>query len=186
MEVGNKEKIGHKKCDEIVNFVVWVFLFDRLSIKIGAAFHEGMGFRMNFFQKIGNGISRFMYGRNGADHLGLTMIWAAILLDVINMFIKHKAAHGVISIVAAIVSVWALWRMLSRNLYKRREENRKFMEKIWFPITKGFRTAKTQRMDKEHKYFTCTVCRTVCRVPKGKGKIVITCPKCGNQIHGKS
>ena len=41
-------------------------------------------------------------------------------------------------------------------------------------------------MDKEHKYFTCPNCRTVCRVPRGKGKIIITCPKCGGSIHGKS
>ena len=41
-------------------------------------------------------------------------------------------------------------------------------------------------MDKEHKYFTCPNCKTVCRVPRGKGKIVITCPKCGGEIRGKS
>ena len=141
---------------------------------------------MNFFQRIGNALSRFMYGRNGADHLGLTMIWAAIVLDVINMFVKNDTVHIIISLVASAVTIWALFRMFSRNLHKRREENRKFMEKIWLPISQGFRTASTQRKDKEHKYFTCSACRAVCRVPKGKGKIVITCPKCGNQIHGKS
>ena len=42
---------------------------------------------MNFFQRIGNALSRFMYGRNGVDRLGLTMIWAALLLDIINMLL---------------------------------------------------------------------------------------------------
>lgn len=141
---------------------------------------------MNFFQRIGNALSRFMYGRNGADPLGLTMIWVAIALDVVNMFVKNTAADAVLSVLAAVLTVLALFRMFSRNLYKRREENRKFMEKVWFPVRQGFRTAKTKSQDKEHKYFTCAACRTVCRVPRGKGKIVITCPKCGNQIHGKS
>ena len=141
---------------------------------------------MNFFQRIGNALSRFMYGRNGADFLGLTIIWAAILLDVINMFIKVSAVHAVIALISAVLAVIAVYRMLSRNLHKRREENRKFMEKIGDPVRRYFRFAKTKTRDKEHKYFTCTSCAAVCRVPRGKGKIVITCPKCGNQIHGKS
>ena len=40
--------------------------------------------------------------------------------------------------------------------------------------------------DKAHKYFTCKNCKTICRVPVGKGKIVITCPKCGAQIHART
>jgi len=46
--------------------------------------------------------------------------------------------------------------------------------------------AKARHADKDHKYFTCKACGTICRVPVGKGKIIITCPKCGGQIHGKS
>ena len=45
---------------------------------------------MNFFQRIGNALSRFMYGRNGVDRLGLTMIWAALLLDIVNMLLREK------------------------------------------------------------------------------------------------
>ena len=45
---------------------------------------------MSFFQKIGNAMARFMYGRNGVDQLGLTSLWTAIVLDVVNLFIKNK------------------------------------------------------------------------------------------------
>ena len=45
---------------------------------------------MNFFQRIGNALSRFMYGRNGVDRLCLTMIWAALLLDIINIFLRDR------------------------------------------------------------------------------------------------
>lgn len=141
---------------------------------------------MRFFQKIGNAFSRFMYGRNGGDYLSITSLFTAILLDVIAIFLKNETALIVFRIITTVLLVWTIFRMLSRNLQKRRAENAWFMNKCWYPVTKGFRQAKQQSMDKEHKYFTCPGCRAVCRVPKGKGRIVITCPKCGHQIHGKS
>ena len=141
---------------------------------------------MGFFQKIGNAFARFMYGRNGGDHLGLFMIWVAVTLDIINMFIKNQVVYGAISIVSAVLVLLALLRMFSKNLYKRRAENAKFLDKVWWPLKRRLSNAKQQAADKEHKYFSCPNCRTVCRVPRGKGKIVITCPKCSTRIQGKS
>ena len=45
---------------------------------------------MNFLQRIGNALSRFMYGRNGVDRLTLTMVWTALVLDIINIFLREK------------------------------------------------------------------------------------------------
>lgn len=95
-------------------------------------------------------------------------------------------AYSIIGTVAGIITLLALFRMFSRNLEKRRAENAKFMEKVWWPISRRMAGKRQQRMDKEHCYFTCPGCGAVCRVPKGKGRIVITCPRCGNEIHGKS
>ena len=137
---------------------------------------------MGFFQKIGNAFARFMYGRNGGDQLGLFMIWVAITLDIINIFVKNDVIYGVLGVVSGVLVFLALFRMLSKNLQKRRAENAKFLQKVWWPL-KG----KLHRLkDKDHRYFTCPNCRTVCRVPRGKGKIVITCPKCRTRIQGKS
>ena len=137
---------------------------------------------MGIFRKIGNGLARFMYGRNGADHLGLAMIWAAIALNIVNIFINADVPYAIVSMAATVLTFWALFRMFSKNLAKRRAENAKFLQKVWWPV-KG----RLHRMkDKDHKYFTCPTCRTVCRVPRGKGKIVITCPKCRGRIEGKS
>ena len=143
---------------------------------------------MNFLQRIGNALSRFMYGRNGVDRLTLTMVWTALVLDIINIFLREKVplAYSIIGTVAGIITLLALFRMFSRNLEKRRAENARFLEKVWWPIKRRAAGNKQQRTDKEHKYFTCPNCRTVCRVPRGKGRIVITCPKCGAEIHGKS
>ena len=142
---------------------------------------------MNFFQRIGNALSRFMYGRNGVDRLGLTMIWAALLLDIVNMLLREKpVVSGITGLVSGVLLFTALFRMFSRNLEKRRAENTRFMEKVWWPVSRRMAGARQQRMDKEHRYFTCHRCGAVCRVPRGKGRIVITCPRCGGEIHGKS
>ena len=123
---------------------------------------------MNFLQRIGNALSRFMYGRNGVDRLTLTMVWTALVLDIINIFLREKVplAYSIIGTVAGIITLLALFRMFSRNLEKRRAENAKFMEKVWWPISRRMAGKRQQRMD--------------------KGRIVITCPRCGNEIHGKS
>ena len=87
---------------------------------------------MNFLQRIGNALSRFMYGRNGVDRLTLTMVWTALVLDIINIFLREKVplAYSIIGTVAGIITLLALFRMFSRNLEKRRAENAKFMEKV--------------------------------------------------------
>ena len=142
---------------------------------------------MSFFQRLRNGLSRFMYGRNGADQLGLCIIWTAILLDIVGMLTKKvPLLSSIIGAVTTVMVLWALFRVFSRNLEKRRAENAAFLQKVWWPIKRRFNSGRQQRMDKEHKYFTCPNCKTVCRVPVGKGKIVITCPKCGREIRGKS
>ena len=142
---------------------------------------------MSFFQRLRNGLSRFMYGRNGADQLGLCIIWTAILLDIVGMLTKKvPLLSSIIGAVTTVMVLWALFRVFSRNLEKRRAENAAFLQKFWWPLKRKLSSGKQQRMDKEHKYFTCPNCRTVCRVPRGKGKIVITCPKCRREIHGRS
>ena len=143
---------------------------------------------MNFFQRIGNALSRFMYGRNGVDRLCLTMIWTALLLDVINLFLRDRQSvvYSILAFVSTVIVFLALYRMFSRNLEKRRSENARFMEKVWNAVSRRIAGSRQQRMDKEHRYFTCPRCGAVCRVPRGKGRIVITCPRCGGEIHGKS
>ena len=116
-----------------------------------------------------------MYGRNGVDQLGFVTLWAAIILDVVNLFVRNQVAYSILSAVAMVLTIWMVFRMFSKNLSKRRAENAAYMNKVVYPL----RQALSRSRDKEHKYFTCPNCRTVCRVPRGKGRIVITCPKCG-------
>jgi len=82
------------------------------------------------------------------------------------------------------VLVGLFFRMFSKNLPRRRAENQKWVN--WWWRVRSSSGARARHADKEHKYFTCKQCKTICRVPVGKGKIIITCPKCGAQIHAKS
>lgn len=139
---------------------------------------------MSFFQKMGNALSRFMYGRNGVDSLGWASLVLVLLLDTAELLVRGRSdtARMILSTLSFLLMVWTLYRMFSRSLPKRRRENAWFLTKVINPM----KNRKARSQDKDHKYFTCPRCRTVCRVPRGKGKIIITCPKCGSSIHGKS
>lgn len=143
----------------------------------------------NFFLRLQNGFARFMYGRNGTDQLNTALLFAYLALflltSLINALVKSQVLYLVTDLLLTAVAVVLLWRTFSKNLAKRRAENAKFLS-WWYPVQNRLQGAKTRLQDKDHKYFTCKRCRTICRVPAGKGKIEITCPKCGGKIMGKS
>ena len=142
----------------------------------------------SFFYKVSSALARFMYGRNGTDQLNwaILVVYLAlwVLRTVLNL-LRVPFAATVIDVLMLLLAIALLWRTFSRNLPKRRAENQKFIN-WWWPLKNRFAAAKARRADKDHKYFTCKNCKTVCRVPAGKGKIVITCPKCGHKIEGRS
>ena len=141
----------------------------------------------NIFYRISSAMARFMYGRNGADQLGSAMLVLYVVLFVLQvLFSRVRGVYNVLSALSLLTAVLVLYRMFSKNLPKRREENARFLN-WWLPPKKNRLAASRQRrLDKEHKYFTCKNCKAICRVPAGKGKIEITCPRCGQKISGKS
>ena len=143
---------------------------------------------MSFFQKIGNAIVRFMYGRNGMDQMNRALFWGYIAVffgQVVFSALRLQTTALICEIVLWPLMVLILFRMFSKNLPKRRAENQKFVN-WWWGVKSRNAGAKARHADKDHKYFTCKTCGTICRVPVGKGKIIITCPKCGAQIHARS
>ena len=142
-----------------------------------------------FFQRIGYAMARFMYGRNGMDHLNRALLIVYLILyfagTLLAGILKSDVLASVINVVVNLLMVVILFRMFSRNLYKRRAENQKWVN-WWWRIKNKNSGAKARHADKDHKYFTCKQCKTICRVPVGKGKIIITCPKCGAQIQAKT
>ena len=140
----------------------------------------------NFFYRVSSALARFMYGRNGADQLGTAMLVLYLVIVVMQPFFgKLAAVQIVLEAVSLVLAALVLFRMFSRNLTRRRAENARFLD-WWNPVRSRIAGARQRSRDKDHKYFTCKSCKTICRVPVGKGKIEITCPKCGGKIIGKS
>ena len=140
----------------------------------------------NFFYRVTNALARFMYGRNGSDQLNMALLAAYVALWVVQIFLgRIFAVRLVLETVSTVLAVIVLFRCFSKNLTKRRAENARFLS-WWYPVKGRISGARQRRQDKEHKYFTCKNCKTICRVPAGKGRIEITCPKCGGKIIGKS
>jgi predicted RNA-binding Zn-ribbon protein involved in translation (DUF1610 family) len=130
---------------------------------------------------IRNAIQRFMYGRYGNDQLNLFLIGLYLVLYLLFAWVRFTPLCWL----AAIVLFAALYRMFSRNLTQRRSENTKFMNQMT-PLLQWFRLQRNIHRDKEHRYFKCPNCGQQLRVPRGKGKITVTCRGCGASFQEKS
>ena len=117
------------------------------------------------FRKIGDGLRRFMAGRYGSDRLNQCLLGAAFVLLLISAIGGRQVQW---------MSIWSMFRMYSRNIEARRRENAAFL-RFFSRLT-----------DKQYRYFRCPGCRQVVRVPRGKGKINIRCPKCSRQFIKKT
>ena len=130
---------------------------------------------------IRNAIQRFMYGRYGTDQLNLFLMGLYLLLYLAYLFTRLAPLYWV----GAVLLAWSLFRLLSRNLAGRRAENAKFMQAA-APFWGWLRLRRTIRKDKEHVYFKCPSCGQQLRVPRGKGRITVTCRGCGASFQEKS
>lgn len=130
--------------------------------------------------------ARFMAGRNGNDQLNLFLLGVAVVLAVISAFFRSGGFGSFLSVAVLALLAYVYFRMLSRNVYKRREENGKFM-RFRYNMEGRLRAAKERWVQrKDYKFFSCPSCHTNLRVPRGKGKIKIVCRKCGTSFMGRS
>ena len=127
-----------------------------------------------FFGRMGARFARFMYGRYGNDQLNHFLSVTSLILLVLSII----PFLWPLWLVALGLMIWSSFRCYSKNIYRRRRENECFLKLIQ-PMKDHFRLQKNKRRDrKTHRYFKCKHCRAVLRVPKGKGKIDVTCPRC--------
>lgn len=122
------------------------------------------------FQRIRYSLQRFMYGRNGADELS----WVLLAVGIVLSIVCSLSNIGMLYVISYIPLILAVWRMYSRNLERRHQENARFV---------GF---FTHLKDRNNRYFSCPSCHQLVRVPRGKGKINIRCPKCNTQFIKKT
>ncbi|HPE94737.1 MAG TPA: hypothetical protein PLT66_01540 [Bacillota bacterium] len=124
---------------------------------------------------------RFMYGRNGIDQFGKFISIAYLVLVLVNYFIGSLIFSGFILLLFAY---W-LFRILSKNTYKRQKENQVYLKaktgflNFFRQISNRFKNRKT------NVYRKCPSCKATLKLPKLKGKHTVTCPKCRKQFEVK-
>lgn len=126
-----------------------------------------------------NWLRRFMYGRYGNDQLSTFLFVFYLVLIVFQMIFRNSVAGAVLMVLSYVVVLTYFFRCFSRNIYKRQRENQKFLQ-VWNPIKNYFKFLKLCIRERNgvKKLFRCPKCHQTIRVPRGKGKIAITCPKC--------
>ena len=123
-----------------------------------------------------------MIGRYGPDQLNMALIILAIVVGILANIIKLN----VITLLSYLLLILAIFRMLSRNMAARRRENDRFL-KLWWPIRQKLRGFFGRAKDsRNYRFFKCPGCRNTLRVPRGNGKIQITCPRCGERFIKRS
>lgn len=127
-----------------------------------------------FMKGIKSWLQRFMMGRYGIDKLNNHLLWVAVILVLLSVFLQNTWLNLVAVVLSYGLMGIVIFRILSRNTYKRHRENRKYLNFL------------ERLKDREHKYYTCPKCKQTVRVPKGKGKIAISCPKCREKFIKKT
>ena len=166
----------------------------------------------NFFNRLGQRFRQFMVGRYGSDNLSRFMLATAFLMMILNPFFGSKT--WIFSVLVWLLLILVYLRMFSRNVQARYNENTRYLmiKERFLGFFRGKRnnsnsydsgygsyaggtyqgtgnTAKTggrYRSDAEHRIFRCPKCSQRVRVPRGRGMIEITCPRCGNSFRKRS
>ncbi len=132
------------------------------------------GWFRQFTAKLSYGLRRFMEGRYGTDRLNLVILCCGLAASILSSLVRLPLLNLIFWLLSYGLMIWAVARSLSRNTYKRYQENRKFMQIF------------DRLKDRQHRYFDCPKCRQTVRVPRGRGKISITCPRCREKFIKKT
>lgn len=125
-------------------------------------------------QRIRMALTRFMTGRYGTDKLNSVILWSGVAVVVVALFIPAPLPNLILHMLAYVLMGIAIFRTFSRQTYKRYQENRKFLILL------------DRFKDRDHRYYECPRCHQIVRVPRGKGKIAISCPKCSEKFIKKT
>lgn len=136
----------------------------------------------NWFRSLGSKMQSFMYGRYGYDELSQFLSKTALLCVIVGLF----AYPGFFCGLAMALYLVTMFRMYSKNIMKRKQERDAYLRRTQ-PL-RDWRALQKRKFNdrKTHKFYRCSQCKTSLRVPKGKGKIKIHCPKCGAEIVKKT
>ncbi len=129
---------------------------------------------MNFLQQLMAKFQQFMIGRYGNDQFTLFLTVSGLVCSILSNF----RPLGFLYLISLILIFYGVFRTLSKNYEKRRKELNWYLRVSEKPKAEIKILMSQIRDRKTHRYYRCKSCKTVMRVPKGRGKIEITCPKC--------
>ncbi len=127
------------------------------------------------FRRIGDRFRNFMIGRYGSDKLNTYLLGLGVVLMLVGaLFGSRSTLASWCSLLSYLPLGWCIFRMYSKNIPARRRENAAVQNFL------------AHLRDKEHRYYRCPKCRQTVRVPRGRGKLNIRCPKCGERFIRKT
>ena len=127
-------------------------------------------------------MQRFMAGRYGNDQMNQFIFIVAIISMVLEIITRQSLFYTL----TLVLLILAYVRVFSRNINKRYEENMKFLQKKDAILNKFRKQKYYAAQRRNYHIYTCPQCKQKIRIPKGKGKISITCPKCRTSFIKKS
>ncbi len=131
-----------------------------------------------FMERLTGALRRLLYGRNGMDALAIALFVLGLVLFVVAQFVWSAALYALYFALVAL----AFFRILSRNVAKRRQENAKFLALMRKPAA-WVRLRRRMFAERgQYAYFKCPQCKQMLRVPRGAGKIAATCKSCGHRV----
>lgn len=131
---------------------------------------------MNFRYKL----MQFMSGRYGTDKLFYGLFAVAAVLSLINIFLRS----GLIQLLVYAIVIYSFYRVFSRDIYKRRNENEKFMS-LLSVVKRKYDFYKQKKNDSFHIYKKCPSCKAVLRLPHRIGVHTTVCPRCNKEFKVK-
>ena len=137
---------------------------------------------MSFWEKIKGGFRKFMTGRNGGDDLSFAMLISGLVLSLLSSMFGSSLLY----LVGLVLYIGCLFRMFSRNIAKRYEENRKYVEwrqKAKTSVSQAWVRLKNMR---KYKYFKCPECGALLKLPRKVGEVTVTCGKCRHAFKKKA
>lgn len=133
--------------------------------------------------------ARLMAGRYGVDQLTRFISGASLVCIVLSTFLRSLwkgRISGLLFWICIALLGWSYYRMFSRNYSRRRAENERYLS-LRNRVLSRFRLHKECfRQRKDYVFYRCPGCRQLVRVPRGKGKIRITCRRCGFSFEKKT
>lgn len=126
-------------------------------------------------------IARFMVGRYGTDQLNRCLLIISFVFIILSNFIATFIFYPI----GLVLLILCNLRMFSRNIQARYKENQTFMNFV-YGIKNFFGKGRGNQASKTHRIYSCPQCKQKIRIPRGKGKIMVRCPKCGKEFLKKS